>query len=194
MAVFAESTQELGRDGVIEVKAWLESTTHIELGFSANKNRPVCTATLLGDKIKTFDLFGQIIVGGAPLYVEAKNYSSTGKQSAAFDEFLVTAYSATMYQIGHVEDARAEFMWVTTHPFALTHWSRLTSRTYLKEKVIADKTKLLPAGHVVDEDVLDLVSSRLWLLLMADRQRNELVLSREELSKVESVLLRKGPL
>ena len=52
----AEEAQELGRDGVLAVKQWLESTTHVNFDFMVYDNQAKCTLENLSEKPKRFDL------------------------------------------------------------------------------------------------------------------------------------------
>lgn len=193
MALRSEAAHEKGRTGVFATKAWLESTTHIALSFDAYNFAPTCTVQCLNDEYQTFDLFGRFLSRKAPLYVEVKTYDTVGGQSAAFKDFLAIAYSATARDFKKLGDEHAEFMWVTTHPFAQTDWPKLTNRETIAEAVRDDTSGLLN-GEDVDEEILDLLATRVWLLVLNERQ-HELTLTRSELAMVQSVLDREkaGP-
>jgi hypothetical protein len=185
-----EAAQESGRAGVFDAKTWLESTTHMSLPFDVYRFTSLCTVTCLNDELRAFDLTGHIYGRNVPIYVEVKTYTTAGGQKKAFDDFLAVAYSATAKEMARLGDWKAEFMWVTTHPFAVTDWSMLTTRERVKGALERDTTGLLNDGPI-DEDLVTLVAERIWLLVLNKRQ-HELVLSAKELSMVESVLERKG--
>lgn len=187
----AESVQKDGMDGVDLAQRWLESTTWIELPFNVYDNPAVCTLPRLDGKVKRYDLFGSIFTKPQkPVYVEVKNYDSVGgKQAAEYLEFLANAYSITAKDIQGGQDGRREFMWVTTHPFSLKAWAKLTSPSAIKDALGECPDTL--DGQAVDVDLLDLVSDRLWLLVLHRRQE-ELMLTREELSVIEARINRKG--
>ncbi len=191
MALRAESAHEEGRKGVFRTKRWLESTTHIELNFDAYEWASECTVSCLGtDNLQTFDLKGQIYKTKSVLFVENKSYTTAGRQAADYMDFLAIAYSATAAEIARTQDPRWEFMWVTTFPFAQKQWTKLTKRSQIKKAIEADTTGLLD-GQPVDEDILDLLADRIWLLVLHKRQ-HDLTLTPKELSMIESKLNRKG--
>lgn len=186
----AESAHEEGRKGVFRTKRWLESTTHIELNFDAYDWASECTVNTLDNKLQTFDLKGQIYKSKSLLYVENKSYTTVGKQGKDYKDFLAIAYSATAAEIARTQDPRWEFMWVTTFPFAQGQWPKLTKRSQIKKALEEDTTGLLN-GLPIDEEILDLLSSRIWLLVLNKRQ-HELTLTPKELNLIEAKLNRKG--
>ncbi|MDX3663649.1 hypothetical protein PV646_40745 [Streptomyces sp. ID05-26A] len=187
----AESIQQKGIDGVDFAKRFLESTTWVELPFDSYHNAGVCTLRRLDDKVKRYDLFGFIHRDPpTPLYVEVKEYESTGgKQPAEYWEFLANAYSITAKDLKDGEDVRREFMWITRHPFEQTHWTKLTTADRIKAAL--EKHPEALKDEELDVNLLGTVADRLWLLVVHQRQEG-LMLSPEELSIVESKLNRKG--
>ncbi len=181
----------------MRTKRWLESTTHLELPFDAYEFAPDCTVSCLDGSVQTFDLRGWFFENKRGLFVENKAYTGVGKQPMEYKDFLAIAYSATAAEIARTQDPRWEFMWVTTHPFDQTAWPTLTKRSTIKAAIEAnkaaaekdDKTDLLN-GAAIDEDILDLVTGRVWLLVLNKRQK-ELTITRSELNKIEAVLKRK---
>lgn len=187
----AEAVQKIGMEGVDLAQRWLESTTWIELPFNVYDNSAVCTLAKLDDTVKRYDLFGSIFTKPSkPLYVEVKNYdSSGGKQQAEYQEFLANAYSITAKDIKSGQDGRREFMWVTTHPFSLNAWPTLTSAAAVSEAL--GKHPGVLNGNEIDMNLLNLISDRLWLLVLHRRQA-ELMLTPQELSLIEAQINRKG--
>ncbi|KQR86338.1 hypothetical protein [Microbacterium sp. Leaf179] len=181
-----EAAQEAGRKGVLKTKTWLESTTHIQLPFDVYNFTSQCAVTCLDDSVEAFDLNGLIHTRNVPLYVENKAYTAVGNQAKAFDEFLAIAYSSTAKEIARVGDWKAEFMWVTTHPFSQTVWPTLTKRERMAQALAEDEHNLLN-GEAVDDALLTLVAQRVWLLVLSDRQ-HELTLSAAELFAVQGAL------
>jgi len=196
LALRAEAAHEEGRKGVFRTKRWLESTTHIELNFDAYDWSTECTLTCLGANYKggpnlqTFDLKGLIYQSKSMLFVENKTYTTVGSQAQDYQDFLAIAYSATAFEIARLGDPRWEFMWVTTFPFAQNQWTKLTKRSQIKKALEADTTGLL-GGNEINEDILDLMANRIWLLVLHKRQ-HDLTLTPKELSMIESKLNRKG--
>lgn len=190
MALRAESAHEEGRKGVFNTKRWLESTTHIELNFDAYDWASECTISCLDGGLQTFDLKGQIYKSKSMLFVENKAYTSVGSQAKDYQDFLAIAYSATAAEISRTQDPRWQFMWVTTYPFAQGKWPKLTKRSQIKAALEADTTGLLN-GDPIDEEVLDLMADRVWLLVYNKRQQ-EFTLTPQELNMIEAKLNRKG--
>ena len=194
----AEEAQELGRDGVLAVKQWLESTTHVNFDFMVYDNQPKCTLENLSPNPKRFDLEGRFLEKKArALSVESKRYKTVGGQAAGFQQFLAITYSTTARELETVGDTRREYMWVTYHPFAQTKWPKLTKKANIREALLAypkylGTTDGLPTGTVrgLDEDVVDLLTQRLWILVFNEKQER-LMLSPKELSKVFAQLKRK---
>ncbi|MBG6057797.1 hypothetical protein RCH16_000995 [Cryobacterium sp. MP_M5] len=192
MASLREGAHEKGRKGVFDSKRWLESTTHIELGFDSYYYTALCTLERLDGEIKTYDLFGKILSTKEPLYVEVKDYGGPGgKQPDEFWEFLANAYSVSAkMEAKGIGDPKANFMWVTTHPFEQTKWVELATRERLKTAVTEKHPEVLN-GLDIDEDLLTRVAGRLWVLVVNARQ-HQLNLTQVELDKVHSVLGRRG--
>jgi hypothetical protein len=185
-----EAQHKAGEEGLELTKRWLESTTWIELPFDCYSNQTVCTVRRLDGEKKVFDAFGYIFTDPhTPLFVENKAYNNVGNQPKDFWEFLANAYSTTAQAIADGHDAGYEFMWVTTHPFEQTAWPQLTTPDRIKEALEKDPDAL--GGEEVSLSTLSLVSERLWVLVMHERQ-GRLMLTPGELSKVEGVLNRKG--
>lgn len=190
MALNAEAAHEKGRKGVILTQRWLESTTHLELPADAYDFSPECRITCLDGSKKLFDLKGWFFKNKRTVWVENKAVSGERKQPQQYPLFLAIAYSATAMELktGGL-DPRWEFMWVTTHPFALPSWTKLTKPSQIRQALEGPGADLLN-GERIDEDIIKLVSDRIWLLVLNTRQA-ELTLSASELSMVESVLKRK---
>lgn len=179
----AERNHELGREGVFRVKAWLEATTHLTMPWNVYDHTSVCTRTRLDGGVKRYDLSGQFIgERQRPAVVEAKTYTTVGGQPAEWIEFLANAYSTTAHEIATVGDTSTEFIWVTTHPFSQTKWAQLTSRGELAAAVEAHHA-WMGKDHIVDQDLLGTVASRIWLLVRHERQ-TEISLTRAELFKI----------
>lgn len=186
----AEANHEKGRKGVKDTKLWLESTTHVTLGYNAYRMTTQCTVLLLNGDRQTFDLFGKFIARDVALYVEVKTYDNVGSQAAAYEEFLGIAYSATAQSMEDGEDLNAEFMWVTTHPFSQSKWPKLATREQIEE-VLNGPEKAVLGGKPIDPAILTLVSNRIWLLMLNKRQ-HELALTKVELAQVGTVIDRSG--
>ncbi|GGU90188.1 hypothetical protein GCM10010182_00820 [Actinomadura cremea] len=170
-------------------KQWLESTTHLEMPFNVYEHEKMTTLVRLDGARKRYDLMGYWLERKTPLYVEVKNYTVVGNQPTEYSEHLANAYSATARNIVQQMDAGGEFMWVTWHPFSQSKWKKLTNHEEIR-KALKEYPEAL-AGNSIDEDILRTVSKRLWLQVLSPRQ-HELLLTRQELYKVQEVLDRKG--
>lgn len=189
--VVAEEIQEIGRKGVYEIKEWLESTVRFQFSYTVYDRREQCSVTCLDGSHKALDMVGKTLDGReAPVNVECKKYSSASGQTAEFRKFLAIAYSSTAHSIKEFgSDPEREFMWVTFHPFAQGKWKKLGKPSYLRECIEEHKTLL--NGTSIDDDLLSVVASRLWLLVVHKRQMS-LRLSESELAHVKAALTEKG--
>ena len=185
----AEATQMKGLEGALAVKRWLESTTHLEFPFNAYEDEAQCTLMRLDGHKKRYDLTGFFLTAvRRPVVVESKNYSGVGNQPGDYVEYLANAYSTTAQDIKTIGDTRRQYFWVTTHPFSQTRWPELTGHEEVRRALQAHPEAL--NGEVIDEELLRIVASRLWLFVMPGRC-DELSLSRDELQLVFAVLRRK---
>jgi hypothetical protein len=56
-----ETSQRIGRDGVYEIKEWLEATTRFGFTYSVYDNEAMCTRVCLDGIGKAFDLEGHTV-------------------------------------------------------------------------------------------------------------------------------------
>jgi hypothetical protein len=185
-----ETMHKKGMEGVDLARKVLESTTWIELPFDASDNERICTLDLLDGTDKSFDAMGYILrEPKAPLYVEAKNFdSSGGTQNTEYQKFLANAYSITAKDLQSGTDGKREFMWFTKHPFNLNKWTQLISVGEISGALGLHSNVL--GGAQPDPDIMKLVSDRLWLIVVHHKQ-SELTLTFDELGRVEALLNRK---
>lgn len=184
----AESSHRDGEEGAMLAKQWLESTTHLEMPFNVYEHEAMTTLIRLDGVRKRYDLMGYWLESKKQLYVEVKNYTVVGNQPAEYNEYLANAYSATARSVDEKMDTGREFMWITWHPFSQTKWTNLTTHDEVK-KALKDHPEAL-AGRAIDEDILRMVSQRLWLVVLCQRQ-HQLLLTRQELYQVHAALDRK---
>lgn len=192
----AEKSQETGREGVFRAKQYLESTTHLQLPWTAYDHESMCKRQRLDGSKKVYDLAGFFLGRRRhPLFVEAKKYSVVGSQGTMYTEYLADIYSIIARARENDMDDDAEFMWITWHPFSQNKWVKLIDHEYVREAVREHAERLkLPTNEdevEIDDDLCRLVSRRLWLLVLSDRQ-HELVLSPEELKLAMMNLKREG--
>jgi len=188
--VVAESAHMKGLEGVKEAQQYLESTTFISLPWNAYENANQTTFLRLDRKKKRYDLAGHFLgPRRQPLAVENKSYSAVGRQPEDYTEYLANAYSITARECQEGIDSEREYMWLTTYPFAQAKWLRLRSSSEIAGALAKHPEAL--DGRAVDNELLDMVASRLWLIPLHDRHK-ELVLDRKELYKIHEALERKG--
>lgn len=187
-----EAVQELGREGVGKVRAWLEATTWFDLPFNAYEDGARCkVATYNGPK--KFDLRGHFRGDKQQrriVTVECKKYATPGGQRAEFDKFLAIAYSATLKTTRELQAPwREDFLWVTFHPFAQGKWPKLAHHSYFLN--VLNRPEMAPylGGEPIDEELAREVAGRIWLLVLNDRQL-DLALTSDELLAVLRVLNR----
>lgn len=186
----AEATQEKGRRGVAHTKRWLEATTYVELQFNAYEDEGMCELELLSGT-KIFDMFGFMLgKERRPVYVENKDDTNVSRLYAAYQDFIANAYSATAKRIQTTRDQKAEFMWVSTHPFNQREWANLTTPEEVKAAL--DKHPEVLGGAAVDDDLVRTVAERIWVLVMSQRQL-EISLTHDEVLLVMPALRRKEP-
>ncbi|PPG39451.1 hypothetical protein [Pseudoclavibacter sp. RFBA6] len=185
-----EDVQELGRRGVADLKRWLEATTYMELPFDAYNHSIDCTVQTMATP-KQFDLAGYMLEKTkSPVIVEAKNYSSAGRQYEEFRKFQAIAYSHAVHEIETFKKSRKPiFLWVTFHPFAVTKWNSLESVSHLKDSLASYPDFL--AERPIDDEIAASVAKRISILVFNKRQK-KWSLTRTELELIRHKLDRKG--
>jgi len=183
----SEETQEAGRLGTYRAKRWLECTTRVVAIPWVVYEAPAMLAFARPDgRYGHFDLAGYFLSGQfkhRPLYVESKAYSSPGHQGDMYVKYLADCYYATL---AFGVDRQAEFMWLTWHPFgALSRWSELCSASSIRDALSIHESHL--AGEEVDDELCEQVASRLWIVVLHERQEHHLVPSAEMVALVRQV-------
>lgn len=186
-----EDIQEIGREGAATLKRWLEATTYIELPFDAYNNKIDCTVFTVGGMKKQLDLVGYMLIDKkAPVYVECKRYTSTGRQYKEFIKFLAIAYGHTAREFRDFGESRpSHYYWVTFHPFNLDNWTKLETYDHMK---LALKTHPEYLGdEELDEQMAHGIASRITVLVFNPKQES-LSLTRTELEEIRPILQRKA--
>ena len=121
------------------IRTWLDSTYRFridhsiyDLDLEGHPYTRLRVPQLQDGKFERFDLVGNLLDDnakpGRTIYVECKEYSEAGKQGDLYNEYLAVCYSAFVaLSTGIGGPADVEFMWATTHPFAVTNYSKLAS-------------------------------------------------------------------
>lgn len=113
-------------------------------------------------------------------FAESKNYEAPNDLAAHYSQFLAQCYVAYMDKPGMCDN----FMWLAWSPHSITKWPTLMSEEYVRENVIEHRTRVFgvtgkdEAETLVDADLVSAVASRLWLIILSEKQEN-LVISKE---------------
>lgn len=185
-----EDIQEIGRKGAATLKRWLEATTYLELPFDAYNNKIDCSfPTFTGTK--NFDLVGYTVSGERfPVIIEAKTYSSPGRQYTEYMKFLAIAYAVTAKELSVYGSTRKPyFYWITFHPFNLDNWTKLETVEHVKLALSQHPEYI--TGHDVSDTLAHDVASRVMVLVFNPKQE-ALSLTRTELEKIRPILQRKA--
>lgn len=184
----------MGQVGARRVKRWLEATarfriTHEVYDIPVTGEPPTqLRVPQLNGKNERFDLFGHLVAedgkAGRSLFVECKQYSNAGNQGPLYSDYLATCYSAfaTMYR-DYSSVPSVEFMWATTHPFALGKFTKLTSADEIVNACRDNRFLGRLNGEPIDDDLVDALAERLWLAILNSRVE-EMMMSRQMLAHV----------
>ena len=196
-----EAMQRQGADGMRRAKRWLDSTTRVESSWT---NEDEVTASRLefpwpyGGQSFSFDV-GGILCGGEFekhfFVVESKKYTVAADQGHHYDDWVAKCY-VTRKEYARLAD---HFMWITWHPFRIGDWNNL-----LEPKAVVDGL-LLPrnckrvfntddpsvAEGMIDQALVNDVASRLWLIVLSDKQEN-LVISSDDRAILMAHKVREG--
>ncbi len=194
-----ESAQAKGADGAQRAKRWLESTTRVNAQW-VNPNPPAVAKLTFawphGGQNFSFDLGGTLKYGeydGQEFFAESKNYAEPSDLPKHYSKFLAQCYVAYDKM-----PARADhFMWIAWSPHSITDWPKLTTADYVRAHVLKHHERVFgtdneaTAAPLVNEDVVSAVASRLWLVVLSQKQET-LVISKEHRSVIEAYETRKG--
>lgn len=186
-----EGQHKVGEDGVRRAKKWLEATTRVHSSWTVYDDRQVSRLTFDWPHHAepfSYDL-GGILFGGEfdkDLFLaESKKYAGDQDQGKHFDKFLAQSYVALRDEPKLAD----HFMWITWAPFRVTTWSKISH----PEKIVHALVKVQPyrtwvfgegvsedeAASLVDQKIVDNLSSRMWMIVLSDRQE-KLVISNED--------------
>lgn len=186
-SVTAETAHEIGRDGVIRIKRWLDATGRFAMSHTAydldEDKRPFTQVRVdqLDGSAESFDLVGELRDAdgkrGRTVYVECKKYATAADQGTLYGEYLATVYSAFAAEYGRLQNPpSAEFMWVTTHPFAVTKFGQLCSESELAAACSDERWSRRLGGSSYDDELGRELAPRLWLLVVSDRMLDDMLM------------------
>lgn len=194
-----ESAQAKGADGARRAKRWLESTTRVNAQW-VNPDPPAVAKLRFawphGGQNFSFDLGGILRYGdydGQMFFAESKNYDAPNDLATHYSQFLAQCYVAYLDKPGMCDN----FMWLAWSPHSITKWPTLMSEEYVREHVIEHRARVFgvtdkaEAEALVDADIVSAVASRLWLIILSEKQEN-LVISKEHRGVIEQYEVRKG--
>ncbi len=177
-AVGAEELHVIAQESVKQIRTWLDSTFRFridqaiyDLGAGGEPAMQLRVPQLDG-RFERFDLYGQTLDedGHArrAIFVECKDYSGAGNQGTLYDEYLAVCYSAFVKRSEELQGpADVEFMWATTHPFLVTHYTELTTKERIVTACASHAARL--GGQEVDEGIAGQLAERLWLSIVNPR-------------------------
>lgn len=194
-----ESAQAKGADGARRAKRWLESTTRVSANW-VNPDKPAVPKLTFawphGGQHFSFDLGGVLKYGefdGQVFFAESKNYAEPNDLRTHYSKFLAQCYVAHLDKPGFCD----HFMWIAWSPHDITKWPILTSADYVKKHVIKHRERVFgetdeaKAETMVDLDVVSAVASKLWLIILSEKQET-LVISGEHRGVIDKYEAEKG--
>lgn len=194
--VVAEEAHEKGREGVTEVKRWLEATMRFEVRYTIYDQVVRVTLPLLDGKTKRYDMVAQHFnddrehaPSGSDVYIEVKNVgalSTAQKQDKQFIEFVATAYSAREAGFEALgRDPFYEFMFATKHPWDVKNYLKFATQEFVADCCAAHE-KLVPIDRVDPTRAAEL-AEKLWVWIVPRRQ-DDMTMGRAHLGFVWQAL------
>lgn len=182
-----ESEHLKGADGAQRAKRWLELTTRVNVHW-VNPD-PIAVKKLSfsmpNGSSFSYDI-GGVMRGGdlesSEFFAEVKKYKDAADQPTMYDEFLAKSYRAYSIRPERCDN----FMWITWAPFSATSWSKHTSiekikaatEKYPKYNFLAEDEKY---EILINDDTVKAVSERLWIIVLSDKQVENLSMSDSDL-------------
>jgi hypothetical protein len=188
--VAGERNPKRGREGVYFAKRWLESTTRCQVPWTVEDADHLTTLSCLNGSEESWDLKGYFTDGErAEFYAEVKKRNDAGTQYSEYPKYLADCYSATKFMLDNGVDKKWEFMWITWHPFSLDKWKVLCSPEYLNDALT--KYPAMLGVQEIDAPTVQLVASRLWLVVLSDKHE-KLMMSDRYLGHIRSLATQAG--
>lgn len=194
--VVAEEAHEKGREGITEVKRWLEATMRFDVRYTVYDQVARVSLPLLDGRVKRYDMVAQHFnddrertASGVDVFVEVKNVgalSTALKQGAQFVEFVATAYSARERGFDVLgRDPGFEFMFATKHPWDVNNYLKFATADFVT-KCCAQHNELVPSERV-DETRAAELAEKLWVWIIPRRQ-DDMTMGRAHLGFVWNAL------
>jgi hypothetical protein len=190
--VIAEAAHEKGREGVDNVKRWLESTLRFEVPYTVYGQTGRVTVPLLDGGTKRYDMLAQHYrddlehtYSGDDVWIEVKNVSTAGSArnlKGQFRKFVAESYSAQGARWSQLSsDPNWRFMFVAMLPWEVTHFPDLCTFPFVKEACEQHKDVLGNATFVEEQGRL--LAERLWVWIVP-RQQDEMTMGRAHVGLV----------
>lgn len=182
-----EQAHDKGRDGALRAKRWLEATTRANVPWINPDSVAVPKLTFPwadpDEEPFSFDIGGTLIggeVANQEFLAESKNYANANNQNSMYNEYLAKCYVARQLR----PDRCDNFMWITWAAFGTTVWSDLMSADRVRKAVLNECRRALAvepndAESKINDSLCADVASRLWVIVLSERQEKHLVLSAE---------------
>ncbi|HEU5159281.1 MAG TPA: hypothetical protein VFU43_19960 [Streptosporangiaceae bacterium] len=194
-----EDLHVAGANYTRRAKVWLERTTRVQASWMVGQRFGSNKLTFrwpFGGQQFSFDI-GGILRGdefdGQSFLVESKGYMSPSDQGSHYRAYLAKCYAARQQFEAFTEN----FMWITWCPFNIGSWRDLCGPEMVKKSVLAERERVLgkadldEAEALLDEGLVDDVASRLWMIVLSERQE-QLVISPRDLSQIEQIRVERG--
>lgn len=192
MRLTGEATQAKGADGARRAKRWLESTTRVNAQW-VNPDPPALPKLTFewpyGGTTFSYDLGGTLKYGefeGQMFFAECKNYKNASDLATHYTKYLAQCYVAYLERPAFCD----HFMWVAWSPHGTTSWDQLLTNTAVRSAVLKQRkqvfgvTTVPEAEQLVDEKTCIEVASRLWMIILSERQE-QLVISPQHRGLIE---------
>ncbi len=141
-----ELLHEIGRKFVYYVKEKLEKTNRFNIPFivyEANSDQ-TSVIKINGNK-KIFDLKGaykSLNDENLNVFIEIKDYSYQGKLNQYYKHFLKDCFSVWVKNRLYSKSWKARFLFISSHPFNCSKFSRLKNLDFLRETLKDDRNLL----------------------------------------------------
>lgn len=195
-----EAEQKKGRVGALLAKRWLDRTTRVRADW-VNPDGVAKTKLTLKkahyesvQDVFSFDLGGQFREGdyeGENFLAECKNYEKSSDLPKHFRAFLAHCYRAVSVQ--HL--MADHFFWIAFAPHGGTLWEEIASVDKIEAAVLHQK--LIDINFTPDQkpadlyspETAELVSKRIWMLILSERQVDHLTLSQKHHGVIEDYIV-----
>ncbi|WP_328813784.1 hypothetical protein [Rhodococcus sp. NBC_00297] len=198
-----EVEQSKGRAGARRAKLWLDRTTRVQASFLNPDGVAVHKLTVKkanpkgNSKSFSFDL-GGFMRGeefkGQGFLAECKNYKNESDLPAHYRAFLAHCYRARATNHFLAD----HFFWISFSPHQSRAWDTHTTVESIQRAVM--HSDLVDVNFLEDEDpkaefsaeVAKEVSDNLWIIVLSDKQVDNLMLTRDHFALIESEMIRNG--